>query len=200
MNSKFAKILFVFTFFAISNAYCKSDSYKIQKHIKKTGQTVCFDDRNASKKISCKDSHALKSDGYYQKGVTPSYTRDDAKEVVIDNITGLMWQDDSDAKTVTKDWDDAKAYCQNLTLGGYKDWRMPNIKELESITYREKVKPAIYAVFLNVAPDDQYWSSSYAEYVYVSSMGYFTVYSGNGGVSMYKKDRGHYIRCVRNND
>lgn len=53
--------------------------------LKKTGQTV---------------SYYANDDGDYQKGITPSYSRDDAKEVVTDNVTGLMWQDD--ATTVTK--------------------------------------------------------------------------------------------------
>ncbi len=50
------------------------------------------------------------------------FTRDNSKEIVTDSVTGLMWQDDSSAKSVKKDWEDAKAYCQNLTHGGYNDW------------------------------------------------------------------------------
>jgi len=49
--------------------------------LKKTGQTKSYD----------KDGNevtdgSLKDDGYYQKGVDPSYTRDDVKEIVIDHI------------------------------------------------------------------------------------------------------------------
>ena len=52
---------------------------------------------------------------------------------VKDNHTGLEWQDNRDAKTVKRDWQGAKGYCQELTLAGYDDWRLPTIKELQSI-------------------------------------------------------------------
>jgi len=170
----------------------------LQSPIKKTGQTVCFDDRNASKEIDCKDTHALKSDGYYQKGVTLRYTRDDTKEVVVDKITGLMWQDNAEAKIVEKNWDDAKSYCQNLTLGGFTDWRLSNIKELKSIINREKANPAIDSEFSNVASDD-YWSSSnigdrndLAWYVWF----YDGCVNDHGSL----KSNSRYVRCVRDNN
>jgi len=31
------------------------------------------------------------------------------------------------------DWQGAKAYCQDLRLGGYSDWRLPNRKELQAV-------------------------------------------------------------------
>jgi hypothetical protein len=31
------------------------------------------------------------------------------------------------------DWQEALAFCQNLTTAGYDDWRLPNAKELQSI-------------------------------------------------------------------
>ena len=46
------------------------------------------------------------------------FTRDDIKQTVTDTTTGLMWQDDPEAKTVVKTWSDAIAYCENKTLGG----------------------------------------------------------------------------------
>ena len=49
-------------------------------------------------------------DGTYQRGVSRSYTRDDGLSVVVDNATGLMWQDNSEAKTVKKDWQGAIDY------------------------------------------------------------------------------------------
>ena len=86
--------------------------------LKKTGQTQSYTDYD---------------DGYYQKGVAPDYTRDDSKEIVTDKVTGLQWQDNSEAKTVSKNWSDAKSYCEALTLGGHNDWRLPTIEELESM-------------------------------------------------------------------
>jgi len=62
--------------------------------------------------------NSIKDDGYYQKGVTPNYTRNDTEGVVTDHITGLEWQDNVEAKTITKNWTDAQTYCSSLSLDG----------------------------------------------------------------------------------
>ena len=50
---------------------------------------------------------------------------------VTDHATGLMWQQaDSGAGL---DWEAALAYAENLSLAGYRDWRLPNAKELQGI-------------------------------------------------------------------
>ncbi|MGR5140272.1 DUF1566 domain-containing protein [Photobacterium sp. DNB23_23_1] len=50
---------------------------------------------------------------------------------VTDNATGLTWQQaDSGAGM---DWPAALEYCENLELAGNSNWRLPNIKELQSI-------------------------------------------------------------------
>ena len=85
--------------------------------------------------------------------------RDDAKEIVIDKITGLMWQDNIDAKTIRKNRKDAKQYCRRLVFGGYKDWYLPRVKELNSIVDKTKYDPAIRDGFKNII-SAHYWSSS----------------------------------------
>jgi hypothetical protein len=59
-----------------------------------------------------------------------SYFSDHGDGTVNDTATGLMWQKDP-ADTFT--WEQALAYCENLTLAGYDDWRLPTWKELLSI-------------------------------------------------------------------
>ncbi len=50
---------------------------------------------------------------------------------ITDTDTSLMWtQMPSTAMT----WEGALAWAEGLTLGGYNDWRMPNIKELQTLT------------------------------------------------------------------
>ncbi len=51
--------------------------------------------------------------------------------IIEDSATGLMWQKSDSLKGM--DWQDALEYAENLTLGGYDDWRLPNAKELQSI-------------------------------------------------------------------
>lgn len=43
------------------------------------------------------------------------------------NSSGTI--DDGDRQN----WCEALAYCENLTFAGHDDWRLPNIRELQSI-------------------------------------------------------------------
>ncbi len=108
-------------------------------------------------------------------------------------VGGLEWQDDSASKTVKRDYSGAKAYCEALTLAGKSDWRLPTIKELQSIVDIGKYKPAIKSGFKNVASGD-YWSSS----VDVSDSGSaWDVYFKGGYTFDHSKSDECYVRCVR---
>ena len=134
-------------------------------------------------------------DGTYQAGLARSYTRN-AAGVVKDNATGLEWQDDySDNNGTIKqaNWADAKTYCENLTLDGKSDWRLPSLKELRTLVDRGRTDPAVDPTFINTASRD-YWSST-------TSAGGTTVawdvsfYGGDGGID--RKTYSCYVRCVR---
>lgn len=47
---------------------------------------------------------------------------------VTDTVSGLMWQ--QTAMTDPYDWEAKLTACTNLSLAGYTDWRLPDIKEL----------------------------------------------------------------------
>ena len=110
-----------------------------------------------------------------------------------DKNTGLMWQDNKDAKTVQKTWSGAKEYCANLRLDGYDDWRLPDYNELLSIVDYTKYNPAIKSGFKNIASNN-YWSSS--PDVSGSSNAWEVIF--NDGYTNYndKSNKG-YVRCVR---
>jgi hypothetical protein len=111
-----------------------------------------------------------------------------------DSSTGLMWQDNSDAKTIKLNWQDALEYCQDLNLEGYSDWRLPAIKELQTLVDVSKYKPAIRGGFDNTASSN-YWSSS----VYVSDSSYAWYVGFSSGYTYYFGNKTHkyYVRCVR---
>lgn len=56
---------------------------------------------------------------------------DNGDGTITDNATGLMWMQDDNGEGVV--WQDALTYAEGFEYGGHSDWRLPNIKELQSI-------------------------------------------------------------------
>lgn len=112
----------------------------------------------------------------------------------IDSATGLMWQQDNDAKTIKKDWDSAKAYCENLTLGGFNDWRLPNIYELNTLLDNTKsLSPRVIDGIEN-KNNNNYWSSTAHD---VFMHGAWVVYFFYGSNEWDNKTDRYSVRCVR---
>ena len=120
------------------------------------------------------------------------FIRDDTKEVVIDTTTNLMWQDDSNASSLQKNWSDAIAYCENLTLGGYSDWNLPNFNELYMLADRSIYNPSLNPVFRNVS-SSVYWS---ATTVASNSSRAWGVNLNYGNDYEDKKTNSCHVRCV----
>lgn len=115
-------------------------------------------------------------------------------DIVKDTVSKLEWQDDAISTALT--WTAAIGHCENLTLGGYSDWRLPNINELKSIVDRSKDSPAIVNGFVNTG-STYYWSSTTNE----GSRDYAWIVEFNSG-SVYhnSKDSNSYVRCVRDGE
>jgi hypothetical protein len=138
-----------------------------------------------------------------------------------DTTTGLMWMrcslgqtwdgdssdcgSDSDATALT--WQAALAAAESYgdddyaasdgleATADYSDWRLPNSKELISITEASCYKPAINATIFPDTKQSHYWSGS----VSASSDGYAwaTSYSASITVSAKVMTDAYYIRLVR---
>lgn len=114
-------------------------------------------------------------------------------EIVVDNNAKLMWQDSMDASNEKWRFNDAVAFCKNSRLGGYSDWRLPQITELKSIVDKTK-KPTVIKEFKNTAFGD-YWSNSYGGYRDFGPLIIDFEYGIEGSglsTSMF------YVRCTRN--
>jgi hypothetical protein len=89
---------------------------------------------------------------------------DNGDGTVSDHETGLMWQKSPQQNAMS--WADALAYCENLGLAEYTDWRMPNAKEQQSILNYSLNNPAIDTAFFPNFPPNQtynnqwYWTST----------------------------------------
>lgn len=123
--------------------------------VPKTGQTT---------------SYAAGDDGALQKGVawpTPRFTNN-GNGTVTDNLTRLIWVKNPDVLNA-RTWTEALSYANGLHSGmaGLTDgsiagdWRLPNLKELQSLVDYGRYNPALPAVhpFIGVQ-SIYYWSSS----------------------------------------
>jgi len=133
--------------------------------------------------------------------IKPTFSKDVDSGIVRDNKTGLFWQDDysDNNKQITQlDWMGAINYCEELTLGGYTDWRLPNFNELFFIADRTKYNPTIDNTIFTQTSSSNYWTSTTIDRKknYAWSVNFYYGYGGNGD-SWQLKSQSNYIRCVR---
>ena len=83
---------------------------------------------------------------------------DNGNGTVTDIGSGLMWQKATAPGTYT--WQQALSYCENLSLAGYSDWRLPNYNELWSLVDNSRHSPAIDPLLAPYTVSDFYWSST----------------------------------------
>jgi len=116
--------------------------------------------------------------------------------------TGLIWQYKINKNKY--DWQDAKKYCQNLSLYKYNDWRLPNIDELESIltdkAYENSIsnsgKSYIKKPLLNsmITKSQLFWSSTSSSF---NSFYAIDVNFGSNYIRTNGKEKSRYVRCIR---
>lgn len=83
-----------------------------------------------------------------------------AVDCVTDTLTGLMWVKEPDA--TIKTWEDALTYSNALEKCGYKDWRLPNRKEIRSLVNYAEADPYAWlnTQGFNNVMGGSYWSST----------------------------------------
>lgn len=77
---------------------------------------------------------------------------------VKDNLTGLIWQEVPNTDSLT--WENALVYAENLVFAGNSDWRLPNIKELQSINDERIISPSVSPAYFKTIGVKNYWSST----------------------------------------
>lgn len=168
--------------------------------VPKTGQTT---------------SYATRDDGALQKGVawpTPRFT-DNGNGTVTDKLTKLIWMKKANAFD-TKNWADALTTANGLKSGdagtgltdGSKagDWRLPNVRELQSLIDYAFFNPALPNTLgtgkwaegnpFQGVQSSYYWSSS----TDTNNTTYAWAVAFNvGNVLFGDKSGGGYVWCVR---
>ena len=126
------------------------------------------------------------------------------KMIFLDKATGLMWQDRPGSEKNAMTWQDAVNYCQDLSLEGHNDWRLPSRYELETIFEENKqdyLKLSLIEGFQYITIQSAYrdpwfyWSSTTVPSDTSSARG-FTFYNDPQFSAGEKRDL-HHVRCVR---
>jgi len=161
-------------------------------------------------KTGQKVSSAPRDDGELQKGVTwpvPRFTNH-YNGTVTDNLTGLVWMknanDNGGDGFGSLSWEDACAACNALKHGEHGladnsvagDWRLPNLRELQSLVDYGTVFPAWPADSPFAGAGGYYFWSSTAH----ATEGNLAhgVHFGDGGLGPLYKEHLHKVWCVRN--
>ena len=170
--------------------------------VPKTGQTGCWDE--SGNPIDCAGTG---QDGEYQAGVSvdPRFT-DNLDGTVTDNLTGLIWLHDpncfgkrswsnalSDANTLASDSDSCNPDLTDGSVAG--DWRLPNVKELQSLIDFGQYFPALPPGHpFSGVQSNYYWSSTTDA---DNPSDAWFVYLVNGYVTNYDKGPFGYVWPVR---
>lgn len=115
---------------------------------------------------------------------------DNRDATVSDRATGLMWTQNDSGYTMT--WEAALSYAESSEYAGYSDWRLPNIKEMQSITQYLGIFAAIDISFFSTSAIFNESYSADCQYYWRSSS---NLYLNSEGESYY-----HYVVLVRGGD
>jgi hypothetical protein len=108
---------------------------------------------------------------------------------------GQTWDETSCANEPTAlNWQQALLVSVQTDYNGSKNWRLPNVKELNVITERSCVRPSINdEIFPNTSPDD-YWTSTPSMQDTQSA---WALAFTNASNSQRLKTRSLFVRLVR---
>jgi hypothetical protein len=137
--------------------------------------------------------------------VITQYTKDN--DIVTDNFTGLQWADLSHhtgnnwitqsnynlADYYNTSGNTAGTYCAAIQLGGFNDWRVPTISELQGLVDVTAGPPTINSIFSNTA-NFHYWSSTSST---SDPSEAWRVNFSNGSANTANKSWGSGALCVR---
>jgi len=106
---------------------------------------------------------------------------------VIDSSTGLMWQKKPDG--IERNWQNAKWYCEGMTLGEYSDWVLPTKESFPGFEEQKQLFP-------EERRNNRFWTNSkdaFGENAYTLVFTPIT-YDRDQFAGILEE---HHVRCVR---
>lgn len=194
-----------------------------------TGQTNCWPRNDASTPVPFAPCAGTGEDGELLRGAALQYV-DNGDGTITDLKTSLMWEKLYNDNSVLHDydnfsylWEGAFKKVDDLNadnFAGHSDWRLPNIRELDSLVVFDLPSYSVNVVavdpaFGTLCSDSQvtciegqvepcsctknaaYWSSTTSEQTAVSAASAWVVDFSNGTRSVQPKSTYRYVRAVR---
>ncbi len=173
--------------------------------------TLDFDIEAEKKRIAIKkiEAEKLKKEKLRKKRLKKEKLRKEKikkerrEKLYIDEKQNLIWQDDDMVLKNKKIWitegnynnkkyfdtkgDTATTYCKKLTLGDFKDWRLPTKDELKNLSLQKE--------YLKNVASNWYWSATTNS---MNSECAWSIYFDNSDGYADFKNVSNYVRCVRN--
>lgn len=160
---------------------------------------------NYDEALKMLDSYlAQGSTAKFYKEALEKYNFAENRDYWIDKDTGLMWQDNEDAKTLVKTQAGAVEYCDALSLAGYSDWILPSKDQLITLSPKK-------SFLKNLKDGHLYWTNTYISRSELKNLHgeYASTFYGPGEYAYWVVSVNHapmdndktgssYVRCVRN--
>lgn len=161
------------------------------------GQGDCNDDNKLiypGAEEVCGDEIDQNCSAGADEGCYATFT-DNGDGTLTQSKSHLIWQqvhlDPAQIGRTEVNWHSGTDYCEDSTLAGYTDWRLPTLSELESIV-DPRNDPTIDPLFIGTEPT-YYWSSTEVSDYTVNDVHFGTGKTGKRP----KQSTSNIVRCVR---
>ena len=114
-------------------------------------------------------------------------------ETVEERAHHQVWQDNSAVEEKALLFEEAKSYCEGLSIAGQEDWHLPTLYELQRIVDLTRYDPALQRGF-HFGLSKNYWSSTpYAD----DSSRAWEIDFKSGSTEHSRHSYDFYVRCIR---
>ncbi len=90
--------------------------------------------------------------------LVPVHFKDNGDGTIRDSLTHLTWT--KLPLTDSLNWENALIAAEAYSFAGQSDWRLPNIKELQSINDETLISPSLPLTYFNVGINQKFWAST----------------------------------------